>query len=145
MCMDVCDVPTEAASVREGAPNDNLLPLWESALALPRATLQPCLLSRGEKRAVWRMGSNCVSVSAICCCCHRGFCWLCACLSVLCWVIRNGVYCLDGEYMLILCVSAMFSLSLSRHLISSGVSGLWSRPRSPPSTSTSWGMLPSWK
>lgn len=47
---------------------------------------------------------------------------------------------LDCEHMVNLSLSVSF---LPRLLIFSGVSGLWFRPDSPPSTLTSWGKLPS--
>lgn len=52
-----------------------------------------CLLSRGKEGGVedGRLGSNCIFVSAILCCCRKASASF-VCAQVSCYVIRNDIY-----------------------------------------------------
>lgn len=98
----------------------------------------PCLLSRGKEGSV-----EDGPVNRLCFCgsyllpLPQGCFLLCTNHESAVWGNKKQHLLLAIGFVLIL-----RPFSSSRHLISSGLSGLWFRPSSPPSTLTSWGKSP---
>lgn len=98
---------TETAHRMGGGLNDNVLLLWGSVPApAPMSHAVSYLLSRWKEGSVEDGPVKCISMSAICCCCHRAsagftFVWVLG----RC-VIRNGIYFWWHTNPLCLCLQA---------------------------------------